>query len=297
MRIHDAFDKDNYQEQKRWMSSLGRLCLLLGALVLISGCRDAMVNAFAFYPEPLPHDAPAPSDAEEIILTTPDGEQLQALWFDKQSDTTLLYLHGNAGHLYYRVGDAREIAASGVSGVNVLLLSYRGYGKSSGSPSEQGLYTDAQTALDYLLQQLGVKEQNLFIYGRSLGSAMAIHVAQHRQLAGLILVTPFSSGTDMAKTMGLGWMNWALSLGEGSPLDSINKVSSISAPALFIHGESDDIVPFALGQKLYDAYPGEEDSHKLFIAVPGADHNDLTIVEGPNYWRWVAEFIGRNDSK
>ncbi|TCI02009.1 alpha/beta hydrolase [Corallincola luteus] len=261
-----------------------RWCLLIGVLLIISGCRDAMVNAFAFYPERLPPEAAAPSDAEELILNTPDGEQLQALWFDAQSDRTVLYLHGNAGHLFYRIDDARKIAAIGV---NVLLLSYRGYGKSSGSPSEQGLYTDAQTALDYLLTERGFEEQDLFIYGRSLGSAMAVHIAQHRQLAGLVLVTPFSSGNDMAKVMGMGWLNWAL----GSPLDSIHKVPNVPAPALFIHGDADDIVPFALGQKLYDAYPGAENSHKRFIAVPGADHNDLSVIAYPDYWYWIEAFM------
>lgn len=260
--------------------------LLLAALLGICGCRNQLINAFAFYPERLSPAASAPADAQELMITSSDGEQLQALWFDSQSDQTVLYLHGNAGHLYYRIDDARQIAASGV---NVLLLSYRGYGKSSGSPSEQGVYLDAQAALNYLLQQRGFGAQDVFVYGRSIGSAVAIDVAQRRPLAGLILITPFPSGNDMARTIGLGWLNWTL----GSPFDSLSKLPDVSAPALFIHGEQDQIVPITLGRKLFDAYPGAEGSDKRFIAVAGAKHNDLSRVAAPDYWYWISAFIAK----
>ena len=167
---------------------------------------------------------------------------------------------------------------------SVLLLSYRGYGKSDGTPSEIGVYQDAEAALHYVQNELGFSEHQIFLLGRSLGSAVAIDLAQHRNLAGLILVSPFTSGRDMAREMGLGWLAGIA----GTPFDSIGKVADVNSPAVIIHGDADRVIPIEMGRRLFEAYP---DIQKVFHQVPGAGHNNIVAVAGEMYWVWIRTFI------
>ncbi len=203
--------------------------------------------------------------------------------FFRHSDSRriVLFLHGNAGHAFYRIDDALSLLDTGT---NVFLLSYRGYGKSDGSPSERGVYEDGRAALGYLEEELGFSRRQTFILGRSIGSAVAVDIAQEWQLAGLILVTSLSTGRDVAAQVGLGWLSWLI----GNPFDSVRKVASVDIPMLFIHGDADRIIPVELGQRLFEASPS---LHKTFKVVHGAGHNDLVQVAGPRYWAWIGEFL------
>ena len=243
-----------------------------------------LVNALAFHPsKSIPSLPGMPSSIEELTLTASDGTQLQAfLHKHPTSKRLILFFHGNAGNAYGRLGDLHMLAKETAS--NVLLLSYRGYGKSEGSPNEQGVYLDAEAALLYAKNALGFDERHIFLLGRSLGSAVAINLAQQRALAGLILVSPLTSGQEMAKVMGLGWMAGIA----GAPLNSIDKVSNISSPALFIHGDADKVIPIEMGLRLFEAYPGAQ---KTFQKIPGAGHNDIVAIAGPAYWTWMRSFM------
>ena len=245
---------------------------------------ELLVNRLAFFPQKQVASAALDQDStiQEVFLDTDDGIRLQSyLLRHPDSPHIVLFLHGNAGNAHHRLGDATNLRAAGA---NVLLLSYRGYGKSSGSPSERGLYRDAGAALSYIRKELGFEKNNTFILGRSIGSAVAIEAARGRDLAGLILVTPLSSGRELARVAGLGWLAWLV----GSPFDSVSKVAELKCPALFIHGDSDRVVPLVHGERLFAVYPGDA---KQFRVVPGADHNDLTQVAGERYWRWIGEFL------
>ncbi len=249
----------------------------------MTGC-SWLVNSMAFHPESVPETFSAPPDPriEERFFNSLDGTRLHALFFRRpDSRRIVLFLHGNAGHAFYRVGDALRLLDSGA---NVLLLSYRGYGKSEGSPSERGVYQDGRAALEHLHDELGYSPRQTFILGRSIGSAVAVDIARDRQLAGLILVTPFSSGRDMAAHLGVGWLSWLI----GNPFDSVGKVSGVHVPMLFIHGDADRIIPMELGRRLFDASPT---LHKTFHVVHGADHNDLVPIAGSRYWTWIGEFL------
>ena len=255
--------------------------LLLGSL----GLFNWLVNIFAFHPEPGNVFDPQAIDPsiQEIFIDTSDGVALQAFLVSRSdSNRMLVFFHGNAGNASMRLPEALRLSHLQT---NVLLVSYRGYGKSSGSPSESGVYLDGEAAMEYVQARLGFSFNRIIILGRSLGSAVAIEVAQHHGVAGLILVAPFSNGRDLADTMGLSWLAWLT----GDPFDSVTKISRIKIPMLFIHGTEDRIVPLELGRKLFDATP----SPKEWKSVLHADHNNLVQIAGPQYWEWIQEFIDR----
>ncbi len=177
------------------------ICLVLLVLYLPA----FLVNTMAFHPSKvIPSTLPLPG-IEEVFFDAQDETKLQA--FVKRhpaSNRLVLFFHGNAGNAYGRLHDLERLSVETAS--NVMLLSYRGYGKSEGRVSEEGVYLDAEAALTYARDSLGFAEQQIFLLGRSLGSAIAIDLAQNRVLAGLMLVSPFTSGRDMAGQMGLGWL-------------------------------------------------------------------------------------------
>jgi len=218
--------------------------------------------------------------AEDVWLLTADGDRLHA-WLVRapQASLVTLYLHGNAGNLTHRFLPIREITAAGSS---VLMLDYRGYGKSEGSPSERGLYADADAAYLHLLSR-GYSAQHIILQGESLGTAVAVDLASRKECAGVVLEAAFTSGGDVANTV----------LPIVGPLvfrgfDSKSKIARIRAPLLFFHGNRDEIIPLRLGRNLFEAAP----EPKWLIEIPGAGHNDLVETAGSSYRERLHEFYG-----
>ena len=168
------------------------------------GCTS-MVNSVAFQPNDdgihsMPGGAP---HVIEKRFPAADGVVLHAYYLPNDtSDRVVIFFHGNYGNATQRLSHAASLHDLGVA---VLLLSYRGYPKSGGSASEQGVYLDAQAALGFVDEDLGYEKSSTFILGRSLGSAVAVDVAQEQPLAGLILISPISSGAEFSEHHGLGW--------------------------------------------------------------------------------------------
>ena len=260
------------------------LLFLMSLLPLFSsGCTDWLVNSLAFHPEPGNQVDPQSYDPsiQEVFFDSLDGVRLQAFYFPRPTtDRVVLFLHGNAGNASHRIEHGQRIANFDT---NVFLLSYRGYGKSEGSPSEQGVYIDAKSALRYLHTKLGFPLERTVILGRSLGAAVAVEVSQNEPLAGLVLVSPMSSGQDMARHLSLSWLTWVA----GNPFNSAEKIRGVRAPVLFIHGEADRTIPVEMGRKLFELCL----STKEWRVVPGAGHNDLIWVAGDQYWEWIRKFI------
>ncbi len=218
--------------------------------------------------------------AEDVWLLTADGVRLHAWWVvAPQASLVTLYLHGNAGNVTYRFPQIRQITAAGSS---VLMLDYRGYGRSGGSPSEHGLYADADAAYLYLLDH-GYSARHTVLQGESLGTAVAVDLASRKECAGVVLEAAFTSGGDVANTVlpGIGPI-----LFRG--FDSKSKIANIRAPLLFFHGDRDEIIPLKLGRSLFAAAP----ETKQFIAIPGAGHNDLVETAGSTYRERLHEFYG-----
>ncbi|MHC4995113.1 MAG: alpha/beta hydrolase [Planctomycetota bacterium] len=257
-------------------------CLCLLWPLAAAGCTN-LVDAFAFHPHPV---APNPlagqtRDAEEITIESSDGVPLQAFFLSHpESKRVVLFLHGNGGNVYQRLDYARQLRRLEL---NVLLLSYRGYGKSGGEHTEEGVYRDAESALDYLRDAHGFDYPAMFIMGRSLGSAVAVHVAQHKPLAGLILVSPLATGREVVRDMGLGWIGWVA----GNPFDTLNKIPNVLCPTLFVHGDQDRLIPIAQGQKLFEACPDP----KSFQVVRGANHDDVMHRWSWRFWRMIERFL------
>lgn len=200
------------------------------------------------------------SDMEEIALHTDDGLRLYA-WYKKPTTkkVTVVYFHGNGGHLGGRMAIVRQLLDQGFG---VLLVSYRGYGGNPGSPTEKGLYADARAAVAYTHN----RSQCVVIYGESLGTGVAVEMAVTFPLQGLILQAPFLSLTAMARHQ----YPWVL-IEPKDKYASNEKISRLQAPLLILHGKKDRVVPFAQGKALFDLAPGEKEMEVL----PNNNHNNL----------------------
>lgn len=218
--------------------------------------------------------------AEDVWLAAADGVKLHAWWMaGKEAKIATLFLHGNAGNVTHRGEALREIAAAGSA---VLLLDYRGYGKSEGSPSESGLYRDAEAGYAWLLAK-GYAESAIVLHGESLGTAVAVELASRKRCRGLVLEAPFSSARDVARTVlpGLGGvLMWGF--------DSASKIGKSRAPLLLIHGGNDEVIDIGLGRRLFE----RANEPKQMWVMPGAGHNNLVESAGPEYARRLRAFYG-----
>jgi len=220
---------------------------------------------------------------EDVTLITADHETLHAWYIPAtQARGDLLFMHGNAGNISHRL---TSIAQFHRLGLNVLIVDYRGYGNSSGKPSEQGLYRDAEAAYQWLVEERGVVPERIVVFGRSLGAAVAAHVAAEKPVGALILESGFTSVPDLGAEI---YPFLPVRLLSRYQYDTREKLSRISVPVLVIHSPQDDIVPFHHGQALYDAAA----EPKQFLQIQG-DHNRGFVQSGEVYTRGVAAFIDR----
>lgn len=233
-----------------------------------------LANRAIYHPHKYPNglwDLQEELGASDVWMKTADGVRLHGWWIPSDdSPLVTLLLHGNAGNVSHRGSHVREITAAGSS---VLVLDYRGYGKSGGWPTQRGLYQDAETGLVHLLG-MGYREYQIILHGESLGSAVAVDLANSHPCAGLILEAPFSSAMDVAENI-LPFLGPMLI----RSYNSVAKIRSNTRPKLFIHGDQDKVVPLRLGQKLFRA--AQEPKH-LWV-VRGAQHNDILEVAGQEY--------------
>lgn len=266
------------------------LRFILISLVFIVGFAALirlMENKMVFFPTKYPGGFWQPEQfgvtASDHYFQTSDGVRLHA-WLCEQPDTQaiLLIMHGNAGNLSHRVDWLRRLRDAVPA--DLFIFDYRGYGRSDGSPTEAGVYLDAQAAYAYVRDQLGRPAGQIFLHGRSLGGAIAVDLATQVPHAGLILESTFSSGQDMAKTM-FGFI--PVYLFTSIQFDAAAKIAECGTPKLFIHGRRDSIVPFSLGRKLYELAP----EPKIFIELPNADHNDVYVAGGARYYQGVRRFV------
>jgi len=192
----------------------------------------------------------------------------------------VLLCHGNAGNAGDRVLHAALLTAAGF---DVLLFDYRGYGRSTGSPSEGGLYRDARAARSALLSEPGVDAGRIVYLGESLGGAVALALALEHPPRGLVLQSTFTSVRDMAREH-YPFLPAGL-VPDAYP--SLRRIRGLRVPLLVLHGDRDDIVPLAHGRALHDAAPREKRLH----VFPGLGHNDLVDGAGPGYAEAIASWV------
>lgn len=257
----------------------------LPAIVLIfsAGC-SSIINSLSFFPDTthIVESDRLPSHVSERLIDTPDGVKLQLLYFrhEKGSGKVVIYFHGNAGNLYGRIREGERIFAMGH---DVVISGYRGYGKSTGEPTEDGVYTDGRTVCDYVNRTLGYPDERIFIYGRSIGTTVAVDVSMDRNFGGVILVTPLSSAEDFISAK---YPDMFSGIGRGH-FESEKKMARLKLPLLVIHGTADEVIPYELGMKLYNSYNGK----KKFVSIQGGRHNDLEFTDPGIFWAAIENFL------
>jgi fermentation-respiration switch protein FrsA (DUF1100 family) len=249
-----------------------------------------LVDALVYFPDRQHYGDPGDVGLAFTDLTIPtdDGERLHGWWIPARARPArghVLFFHGNAGNVSHRLEHARALTAAGL---DLLLVDYRGYGRSTGRPSEAGLYRDARASLAALRAGGQVDPARVVYMGESLGGAVALWLALQDPPAGLVLQSTFTSLRDMARVH-YPWAPSAL-VGDGFP--SLERIRQLQAPVLILHGDADDIVPVAQGRALHAAAP---EPRRLEV-VAGAGHNDLVDLMGASYGTVVAGTLGLNET-
>lgn len=218
---------------------------------------------------------------EDVWFQSADGTKLFGWYVEASADRpVILWCHGNAGNIINRLDNLRELFRIGLS---MFIFDYRGYGRSQGRPSEEGLYQDAIGAYDYLTRTRMIRPERLIIFGRSLGATVAAELASQKSAAGLVLESSFPSIEAVAKFHYGGIpVHWLL----GAEYRLIDRLPQLSLPKLIIHGDQDDIIPIELGRQVFEAAKPP----KSFYVVKGADHNNTYQIGGAPYFQRWAEF-------
>lgn len=217
---------------------------------------------------------------EEVFLQTADGETINGLFFPGEDrKRAILYFHGNAGDLSGWQFVAEDLLPSGLS---IFIIDYRGYGKSTGSVSERGLYVDADAAYDYLVRDRKISPNDIVLYGRSIGSGVAVQLATQKKTAGVILESAYTSLSKLAnEKVPFFFPSFYLK----TKFNNIDKLNHIEAPMFFVHGSEDVLIPATHSHALYKTFSGR----KSLLLIDKGQHNDL---HGFNPYRhFVREII------
>lgn len=257
--------------------------ILISVWVLLSLLLYLFQPKFVYFPQSTIDYTPdmVGLPYEDIHLLTKDNVNIHG-WFIpvKEASKTLLFFHGNGGNISHRLDSLKIFHEIGLS---IFIIDYRGYGLSQGSASEQGTYQDAEAAWKYLTKTRGIADKDIIIFGRSMGGAVATWLANQHTPDLLMLESTFTSIADMGKhyypylpTQLLARIKYA----------SIDRIGDIQCPVLIAHSQSDEIIPYALGQRLFEKVK----STRVFMELQGG-HNDGFIVSGHSYIEGIMHFI------
>jgi uncharacterized protein len=258
------------------------LVVLLLLAVVTMAVRFAEPH-LVFYPWPGEQRTPG-SDGiafTPLSITTADGETLRAWHLPRPSARArVIYFHGNGGNLSLWTD---VYAGLWQQGMDVVALDYRGYGVSTGRPSERGLYRDADALLAFVADHLPAIDAPTVYWGRSLGTPIAAYAASRREPDGIVLESGFPSMRSVIETNPIMWMlSWLSSYS----FPTASWMTTVRAPALVLHGDRDDVIAYRLGKRLHDRLQGP----KRFVTLPGIDHNYPIAAEWPIYWDAVRGF-------
>jgi fermentation-respiration switch protein FrsA (DUF1100 family) len=218
---------------------------------------------------------------EDVFMEAEDGVRLHG-WLvpARPSRGVLLFFHGNAGNITHRL---ESIALFHRLGLSVFIVDYRGYGKSEGRPTEQGTYRDARAAWRYLTEARSVPANRILLFGRSLGAAMASRLATETNPAGLIVESGFTSIPDMAARH---YPYLPVRLLTRFRYATLDHVRANAAPILVVHSHDDEIAPFEMGERIFEA----ASEPKSFVRLNGG-HNETIFVNAPVYLEGIKAFL------
>lgn len=218
---------------------------------------------------------------EDVWLRAEDGVRLHGWYLPRPgSDRVLLFFHGNGGNISHRQASLEIFHRLGL---NQLIIDYRGYGVSEGRPTEPGLYRDARAAWEHLVEERGLTPDRIVLFGRSLGGAVAANLAAEVRPGALILESTFSSARDLTRAL-YPLLSWLIV--RRYELDTVARLAEVSCPVLVLHSPDDEIVPYTLGRRVYDA----AGPPKTFQMLRG-DHNGGFLLSQPDYERSLAGFL------
>ena len=221
-------------------------------------------------------------DYEKVQLDTPDDLTLDGWYIPAvKGQFTVLFCHGNGGNIAHRLD---SINIFNQLGLNCLIFDYRGYGNSNGKPNEEGTYIDARTAYDWLVKTKKVLPENIIIFGRSLGGAVAAKLASEVEKRGLIIESAFTSYGDIAQKFYPYMLVRPFVKYKYNTLENIKKAN---CPVLIAHSRDDELVPFEFGSRLYEAAA----EPKEFLEIFGS-HNDGFLHSGQTYTEGLDEWLG-----
>jgi hypothetical protein len=260
--------------------SLGKIALAIaiGLPLIVYLAQDSLI----FYRQPLPEARRADvarrfPAVQEVFIEAKDGTRLQA-WHARAGAPLVIYFGGNAEETSWMLEELRN-----APGASWLIVSYRGYGASGGSPGEAALVSDALRWFDHALTLPGVDPKRIYVFGRSLGSGVAVALAAERPVAGLILVAPYDSLAAVAKRY---YWYLPVDLLLRHRFDSIAKAPALHQPLLCLIAERDEVIPPEHGERLYAAWGGA----KQKIILSGAGHNSTD--DDPAFWPAIRKFLG-----
>ena len=260
--------------------------MLRGTALALVGAVGMSVTMFLFQdsliflPQPVVGSGPPPrAGLEEVEITADGGTRLRG-WLVKAPTARaplLIYFGGNAEEVSWLVEEAPRLG-----GWSLLLVNYRGYGRSEGRPGERALFADGLRLYDWARARSDVDPEHVAAMGRSLGGGVAVHLAAERPLVGVVLVTPFDSLTAVAQHH-YPWLpvRWLLR----HPFDALGRAPTVRTPMLCLVAGRDRVIPPVHAARLYDAWAGA----KRWVEFPGADHNGISAERG--YWPAIADFL------
>lgn len=255
--------------------------IMLFAAIFFTGVRYIERHSI-FYP--MKGVVGTPEDVglayEDVNFEAWDGTRLNG-WFvpGEKAGLTFIFCHGNAGNIGHRLEKLKIMHGLGV---NIFIFDYRGYGNSEGVPSESGLYSDAAGAYRYIVEEREISEDNIVLYGESIGGAVAVDLAVKINVKGLITEDTFTSVKDLAKIAYPFLPRFMFS----NRLNCIMKIGGVKSSKLIIHSVDDEIVPFHLGEKLFDAAR----EPKEFLKIRGA-HNTAFLDSKKIYTEGIRSFL------
>ncbi|KEI66406.1 Abhydrolase domain-containing protein [Planktothrix agardhii NIVA-CYA 126/8] len=281
---------------------VGLTILFVGAIAYLTACLFLFFRQtqFIFFPSRLisitPDDVGLSYQDIELKIPTPSGkiETVHCWWIPSETNPNqkvIIDLHGNRNTIEGNIGYAEQFHQMGLS---VLLVEYRGYGRSTNRfPSEKTVYQDVEAAWNYLVNERQINPHNIYVFGHSLGGAIAINLAlKHTEIAGLIIESSFTNIREMIDYKKKYWM-FPINLILTQKFDSLAKISALKMPILLTHGTEDELIPKTMSEDLFNAAI----EPKQLLIVAGAGHNNVRQVGGKEYWETVQQFLTLQSQK
>tara|TARA_B100000401_G_scaffold372871_1_gene272103 strand:+ start:113 stop:931 length:819 start_codon:yes stop_codon:yes gene_type:complete len=219
-------------------------------------------------------------DIKKVKITTSDNIELLGWYHEKNPKNykTLVFFHGNAGSLENRIHKLNHFQDMDI---NFLIIAWRGFSGNNGKPSEEGLYEDGRSTINWLIKN-GIRKEDIILYGESLGTGVATYLAQNKNFAGIILETPFTSMVDAAKKF---YPYIPVNLILKDKFENSKKIKNINIPILIMHGEADQIVPFSMGKKIFEMANEPKYSHFTKYDNHMMEYNEKLVLALKSFFK------------